>query len=99
MSITEGPLLRSVNRHGQVGGRLSYEHVAIAVKQAAAPVGLDVKAFAGHSLRAGLVTSAAIAGRSDRSIMNTTGHRSVAMVQRYVRDANLFRDNAAQGLL
>lgn len=69
------------------------------MKQAAAPVGLDVKAFAGHSPRAGLVTSAAIAGRSDRSIMNTTGHRSVAMVQRYVRDASLFRDNAAQGLL
>ena len=98
-SITEGPLFRSVNRHGQVGGRLSDKHVAIAVKQAAAPVGLDAKAFAGHSLRAGLVTSAAIEGRSDRSIMNQTGHRSVAMVQRYVRDASLFRDNAAKGLL
>ena len=98
-SITEGPLFRSVNRHGRVGSRLSDKHVAIAVKQAAAPVGLDAKSFAGHSLRAGLVTSAAISGRSDRSIMNQTGHRSVAMVQRYVRDASLFRDNAAQGLL
>jgi site-specific recombinase XerD len=97
--VAEGPLFRSVNRHGQVGGRLSAKHVAISVKQAAAAISLDAKAFAGHSLRAGLVTSAAIAGRSDRSIMNTTGHRSVAMVQRYVRDASLFRDNAASGLL
>jgi hypothetical protein len=48
----DGPLFRSVNRHSQVGGRLSDKHVAIAVKQAAAPVGLDVKACAGHSLRA-----------------------------------------------
>jgi integrase len=98
-AITESALFRSVNRHGRVGSRLSDKHVAIAVKEAAAPVGLDVKSFAGHSLRAGLVTSAAIQGRSDRSIMNQTGHRSVAMVQRYVRDASLFRDNAAQGLL
>jgi hypothetical protein len=51
-------------------------------------------------LRAGLVTSAAIAGRSDcRSIMNTTGHESQAMVARYVRDASLFLYNAAQRLL
>ena len=98
-NITEGPLFRSVNRHGHIGGRLSAKHVAISVKQAAAAVSLDAKSFAGHSLRAGLVTSAAIHGRSDRSIMNQTGHQSVAMVQRYVRDAQLFRDNAAAGLL
>jgi len=98
-SITEGALFLSVNRHGQVGGRLSDKRVANVVKQAVAPLGLDAKNFAGHSLRAGLVTSAAIQGRSDRSIMNQTGHRSVAMVQRYVREASLFRDNAASGLL
>jgi len=98
-SIAEGTLFRSVNRHGHVGERLSAKRVAIVVKQAAAAVSLDETQFAGHSLRAGLVTSAAIAGRSDRSIMNTTGHRSIAMVQRYVRDASLFRDNAASGLL
>jgi chorismate mutase len=48
--------------------------------------------------RAGLATSAAIAGKSERAIMNQTGHRSVAMVRRYIRDGNLFRDNAAEGL-
>jgi site-specific recombinase XerD len=98
-SITEGALFRSINRHGSVGQRLSGKRVAVVVKQAAAAVSLDVKSFAGHSLRAGLVTSAAIAGRDDRSIMATTGHKSHAMVQRYIRDASLFRNNAAQGLL
>jgi hypothetical protein len=46
-------------------------------------------------LGAGLVTAAAIAGASERSIMNQTGHRSSVMVCRYVRDASLFRENAA----
>ena len=59
---------------------------------------MDEDLFAGHSLRAGLATSAAIAGKSERAIMNQTGHRSVATVRRYIRDGNLFRDNAAQGL-
>ena len=30
--------------------------------------------------------------------MKQTGHKSVAMVRRYVRDANLFRENAAANL-
>ena len=50
--------------------------------------------YAGHSLRAGLATSAAEAGASERSIMNQTGHRSVAMVRKYIRDG-LFGENAA----
>jgi hypothetical protein len=54
--------------------------------------------LAGFGGAAGLATSAAIAGKSERAIMNQTGHRSVAMVRRYIRDGNLFRDNAAEGL-
>jgi integrase len=48
-----------------------------------------------HSLRAGHATSAAIAGASERSIMAQTGHRSVQMVRRYIRDGSLFRENSA----
>jgi integrase len=52
--------------------------------------------FAGHSLRAGLASSAG--GVSERAIMNQTGHRSLTMVRRYIRDGELFRDdNAARG--
>jgi len=97
--ITAGPLFRRVNRHGQIlPQRLSGEAVAIVVKRWAAAAGLAPEEFAGHSLRAGLATSAAIAGKSERAIMNQTGHRSSTTVRRYIRDANLFRDNAADGL-
>lgn len=53
----------------------------------------------GHSLRAGLVTAAAIAGKGAHVIMKTSRHRSLAMLNRYIRDAELFRDNAAADLL
>ena len=72
--------------------------MALVVKRAAAAAGLDPRRYAGHSLRAGLATSAAAAGASERSIMDQTGHRSVAMVRRYIRDGSLFRDNAAAKL-
>jgi integrase len=64
------------------------------VKRYVAAVGLDAAGFAGHSLRSGLATSAAAAGASERSIMNQTGHRSVNMVRRYIREGSLFRENA-----
>jgi integrase len=88
-----------VNRHGQIiRERLSAEAVAIVVKRWAGKIGYAAGEFAGHSLRSGLATAAAIAGKSERSIMNQTGHRSTATVRRYIRDGNLFRDNAAEGL-
>lgn len=94
--IDTGPLFRRVNRHGQLlPQRLSAQGVAIVVKRAAEAAGLDPEQYAGHSLRAGLATSAAAAGVSERAIMNQTGHRSAAMVRRYIRDGSLFRENAA----
>jgi integrase len=91
-----GPLFRSINRHGQVQpGGLSGIDVARVVKKLATRAGLDAAKYAGHSLRAGHATSAAIAGASERSIMNQTGHRSVQMVRRYIRDGSLFRENSA----
>lgn len=94
--ITEGALFRPINRHGQLQpARLSGEGVAIVVKRWAGAAGLDPEKFGGHSLRAGLATSAAVAGVSERAIMNQTRHRSVNMVRRYIRDGSLFRENAA----
>ena len=95
-AVGTGPLFRSINRHGQVQpGRLSGIDVARVVKKLAERAGLDAAKYAGHSLRAGHATSAAIAGASERSIMNQTGHRSVQMVRRYIRDGSLFRENSA----
>lgn len=98
-SITSGPMFRSVNRHGQLqDGRLSDKAVALVVKRAAEGAGLDADRYAGHSLRAGLATSAAAAGVSERAIMAQTGHKSVNMVRRYIREGSLFRENAAAGV-
>jgi site-specific recombinase XerD len=94
--ISSGPLFRSINRHGQIQPRrLSDIDVARVVKKLADSAGLDAAKYAGHSLRAGHATAAAIAGASERSIMHQTGHRSVQMVRRYIRDGSLFRENSA----
>jgi site-specific recombinase XerD len=98
--VREGPLFRPLNRWGHIGrARLSDMAVFRLVKTAAEAAGLDPKRYAGHSLRAGLATSAAIAGKSERAIMDQTGHKSVKVARRYIRDGQIFRDNAADGLL
>ena len=97
--IESGAVFRVMNRHGQVlPKRLSGEGVALIVKRYVEKLGYDPAVFSGHSLRAGLATSAAAAGHGERAIMNQTGHRSVITVRRYIRDGNLFRENAAAGL-
>ena len=94
--FAEGPVFRAINRHGRLqAARLAPADVARVVKKLALRAGLDPARYAGHSLRAGHATSAAIAGASERSIMNQTGHRSVQMVRRYIRDGSLFRENSA----
>jgi site-specific recombinase XerD len=94
-NVIAGALFHSINRHGQIQqGRLSGIDVARVVKKLALRAGLDAAKFAGHSLRAGHATAAAIAGASERSIMAQTGHRSVQMVRRYIRDGSLFRENS-----
>ncbi|MHB9134226.1 MAG: site-specific integrase [Armatimonadota bacterium] len=94
--ILSGSLFRGVNRHEQVLDRLSDKGVARAVKRAALGAGLDPARYSGHSLRAGLATSAAAAGVEERVIMKQTGHRSERTVRRYIRDGSLFRENAAK---
>ena len=65
------------------------------MKRAAEAAGKDPVEFARHSLRSGLAAAAAIGGASERAIMNQPGHRSTAMVRRYIRDGSLFREDAA----
>ncbi|HEY3229103.1 MAG TPA: tyrosine-type recombinase/integrase [Roseiflexaceae bacterium] len=94
--ITAGPIFRPVDRWGHVDARaLSGLGVARAVKRALAAIELDTRDYSGHSLRAGLVTAAAMAGVSERVIMQQTGHKNVAMLRRYIREGSLFRENAA----
>ncbi len=96
--LSTGPVFRRIRGAGVGAERLRPYEVVRSVKRAAEAAGLDASLLSGHSLRAGLVTAAAKAGKPAHVIMKQTGHRSVAMVNRYTRDADLFSDNAAKGI-
>jgi site-specific recombinase XerD len=97
--ITTGPLFRSIRKGGQVRSRLTDQSVSDIVKTHAARVGLDPAVYAGHSLRAGFLTSAAKRGASILKMMDVSRHRSVDTLRGYVRDAEIFKDHAGAGLL
>tara|TARA_X000001036_G_scaffold437797_1_gene484005 strand:+ start:51 stop:965 length:915 start_codon:yes stop_codon:yes gene_type:complete len=73
---------------------ISDKNVALIIKKHASSAGLDDKKYAGHSLRSGFATSTAEFGASERNIMAMTGHKSVDMVRRYIKEADLFKNNA-----
>jgi integrase len=53
-------------------------------------IGLDPESYGVHSLRAGCATAAAAAGAGEIAIMQRTGHKSLAVVKRYIRHADVF---------
>jgi len=98
--LTEGAIFRPVDRHGRVhNARLKGEAVSIVVRERIAAAGLDPTGYSGHSLRAGFATSAARAGVLAWRIKAQTRHASDAMLARYIREGELFTDNAAGALL
>jgi integrase len=99
-AITAGAVFRPVDRHGRMhGARLSGEAVSLVVRQWVAAAGLDATKYSGHSLRAGLATSAAQAGVPTWRIRTQMRHASDAMLARYIREGELFTENAAGALL
>lgn len=93
------PLFRRVDRFDNVlPARLSAQWPAMLVKKYAERAGLDPERFAGHSMRAGFVTAAAMQHKSLTAIMRQTGHHDVRMVQRYIRVATPFEDNPTEGM-
>lgn len=98
-NIDHGPVFRAVNKNGQLSKRrLSDKSVALIVKRYIEAVGLDPSLYSGHSLRKGFATTAAMRGSSERSIKEQTRHKSDVMVRRYIVNASLFMDNAANDL-
>jgi integrase len=98
--ITEGPIFRPVRKGGAVRDRrLTAKSVNDIVKASAASVGLDASNFGAHSLRSGFLTSAARRGASIFKMRDVSRHKSMDVLQSYVRDADLFRDHAGAGLL
>jgi site-specific recombinase XerD len=73
---------------------ISDKNVALIIKKYANYAGLDANRYAGHSLRSGFATSTAESGAEERNIMAMTGHKSTEMVRRYIKEANLFKNNA-----
>jgi integrase len=98
--ISKGPVFRPLDRAGRVGeARLSGDAVALVVRERVEAAGLDPAGSTGHSLRAGLATSASQVGVPTWKIRAQTRHASDAMLARYVRDGQLFSQNAAGALL
>ena len=93
--INSGSLFRRFLKGSKLSQkRLTDQTVALLIKEYLQLAGIDSKNYSGHSLRSGFATSAAEAGAEERSIMAMTGHKSTEMVRRYIKEANLFKNNA-----
>jgi site-specific recombinase XerD len=93
--INSGPVFRRFVKGSKLSeNRLTDQTVALLIKEYLNLAGIDNKNFSGHSLRSGFATSAAESGAEERSIMAMTGHKSAEMVRRYIKEANLFKNNA-----
>mgnify|MGYP006084912365 CR=1 FL=1 len=93
--INLGPVFRRFIKGSKLSEkRLTDQTVALLIKEYLNLAGIDSKNFSGHSLRSGFATSAAESGVEERSIMAMTGHKSSEMVRRYIKEANLFKNNA-----
>ena len=93
--IKTGPIFRRfakgsiLTRH-----RLTDQSVVLIIKECLKLAGIENQNYSGHSLRSGFATAAAESGADERSIMTMTGHKSTDMVRRYIKEANLFKNNA-----
>ena len=93
--IKSGPVFRRFVKGSKLSeNRLTDQTVALLIKEYLNLAGIDSKNYSGHSLRSGFATSAADSGVEERSIMAMTGHKSTEMVRRYIKEANLFKNNA-----
>ena len=93
--ISSGSIFRRFSKGSKLSEhRLTDQTVALLIKEYLQLAGIDSKNYSGHSLRSGFATSAAESGAEERSIMAMTGHKSTEMVRRYIKEANLFKNNA-----
>lgn len=103
--ITEGPIFRSINRHGHISKNpLTGHSIALIIQNnpyikaktdEAIKKGEVVPSFADHSLRAGFVTRAIKKGVPEDLIMSQTGHKKRDTLDKYIRRTNKWQENAA----
>ncbi len=93
--IKTGPIFRRFAKGSILtSNRLTDQSVVLIIKDYLKLAGIENKNFSGHSLRSGFATVAAEAGADERSIMAMTGHKTTQMVRRYIRESNIFKNNA-----
>ena len=93
--IKSGPIFRRFTKGSSLTDkRLTDQSVVLLMKEYLNLAGIENKNFAGHSLRSGFATAAAESGADERSIMAMTGHKTSQMVRRYIKEANIFKNNA-----
>ncbi len=93
--ISKGPIFRRFIKGSKLTNeRLTDQTVALLIKEYIKKTGINNTNYSGHSLRSGFATTAAESGAEERSIMAMTGHKSTEMVRRYIKEANLFKNNA-----
>ena len=93
-NIKSGPLFRRFTKGIKLSNnRLTDQTVALIIKKYLKFAGIENENYSGHSLRSGFATSAAESGAEERNIMAMTGHKSPEMVRRYIKEANLFKNN------
>jgi integrase len=107
----EGALFRQIDRHGRLGDRIRPKVVADIVQRAMMLGGFDERRptgedriippslFGAHSLRAGWITTAAIAGRREEAIMKHSRHKNAVVMRGYIRRATKWDGHAGEGLL
>ena len=93
--IKSGPIFRRFSKGLNLGKkRLTDQSVALFLKKYLSNAGIENENYSGHSLRSGFATVSAESGADERSIMAMTGHKTTQMVRRYIREANIFKNNA-----
>jgi site-specific recombinase XerD len=94
-NIKSGPIFRRFSKSFKLSeNRLTDQSVALLLKNYLDVAGIENKNYSGHSLRSGFATVSAESGADERSIMAMTGHKTTQMVRRYIKEANLFKNNA-----
>ena len=97
--IKSGPIFRRFSKGlSLTDKRLTDQSVVLLMKEYLKLAGIENKNFSGHSLRSGFATVAADSGADERSIMAMTGHKTTQMVRRYIKEANIFKNNALNKL-
>ena len=93
--IKSGPIFRRFIKGSKIStNRLTDQSVALIIKKYLNLANIENSNYSGHSLRSGFATVAAESGADERSIMAMTGHKTTQMVRRYIKEANIFKNNA-----